>query len=486
MPLVVHEPGPDTRVLLVHAPYPGRLKFEGQPSSLLTAAGPLVRELEQAGRLAEVGLLDPPAPSEDFYAELECLAAGGRLRVACISTSTAAIEEAARVAQVLRAAAGPELLVVAGGPHEDDCPVPMAERLSEVDLSIGGDAEDALAAIATAYLGYEALPCAFLERVPGLLGSRPRGRGAVTRKGGNRWTWHGAESMPVTAVLDRPWASRAVRFSVFEGRETLPVMLSRGCSYGQCTFCAEAHGAGQQVAEDFASLVHLLDAHPRAAIYFQDSIFPATRTVRERLLPLLRDTGRPWGCQVYLPTLSRGFARLLAQHGCTYVYTGVESGSEVLRAAVGKRGLRDSLVRERLLWLAEENLRVGLSLMFGILDASGALVETEQSVESTVAFSHQCLADGVIVEGFYPNVMTVLPATAVAAGFARAGVELDFYRMPRVHEFTGLEDGEVGYNFASLPGLAGNHGSLVEAVREAAAHLASLGRVPATLSVPPL
>jgi radical SAM superfamily enzyme YgiQ (UPF0313 family) len=290
--------------------------------------------------------------------------------------------------------------------------------------------------------------------------------------------------MPIDHVLRRPWSSRAVHFSVFGGRETLPVMLSRGCSYGRCTFCAEADGAGQRTDDDFTPVARLLETHPDAAVYFQDSIFPATRAVRERLLPLLREARRPWGCQVFLPTLSRNLVRLLAEHGCAYVYTGVESGAADLRAAVGKPGLRDSLVRERLLWIADEGLRVGLSLMFGILDAGGALIETERSVASTVDFAHRCLADGVQVESFYPNVLTVLPGTAVAAGLARAGVELDFYRMPRVPEFEGLEDGEVGYNFASLPGLAGKHGPLVESVREAASHLASLGRVPATVSDP--
>ena len=65
-----------------------------------------------------------------------------------------------------------------------------------------------------------------------------------------------------------------------------------------------------------------------------------------------------------------------------------------------------------------------------------------------------------------------------AAGRARAGVDLDFYRMPRVPEFADLEDGEVGYSFASVPGFSAMRSDLTKSVREAAHHLATLGRLP--------
>src|SRR5262245_60480359 len=97
-PVILRRAGPTTRVLLVHAPYPGRLKFDGQPTSLLYAVGPLARQLAARGRLAELGYLDPRAPSEEFFQELRSLCSGGQVRVVCISTSTAAIEEAARIA----------------------------------------------------------------------------------------------------------------------------------------------------------------------------------------------------------------------------------------------------------------------------------------------------------------------------------------------------------------------------------------------------
>ena len=54
-----------------------------------------------------------------------------------------------------------------------------------------------------------------------------------------------------------------------------------------------------QVAPDFAWIGDLSARHPGASLYFQDSIFPATRSVRQNLLPLLKSLGVDWGCQVY-------------------------------------------------------------------------------------------------------------------------------------------------------------------------------------------
>ena len=335
----------------------------------------------------------------------------------------------------------------------------MAQRLPEIDVSIAGDAEETLSAITLEYLDYGKGRRAFLEGVRPLLKSRPlKGGGVVSVSEQPRWKWK-TEGLPTAdSIIRRPWTDRTVRFPVFGDRETLPLMVSRGCSYGRCTFCAEGDGFGQRVIEDLEPLSKLVEAHPEAALYFQDSIFPSTRFVREQLLPFLKESRRSWGCQVYLPALSRKFAQLLLENGCTYIYTGIESGSEELRAAAGKRGLRDSLVRERLKWIGANGASVGLSLMFGVLDTNAKLVECERTVEATVEFAHRCLRDGISVEAFYPNVMTVLPGTAVAAGIAKAGGCLDFYSMPRVPEFSELEDGEIGHNFASIRKIGGASG----------------------------
>ncbi len=466
-PVTVKEGSTSTRLLLVHAPYPGRLKFDSQPSSLLFASSQVVRLLYAEGRGDEVGYLDPQGATEDFFEQLKRIAAAGELRVVCISTSTAAIEQAARIAQLVHDAAPNRVLVIGGGPHEDDCSIPMATAISAVDISIAGDAEYALLPIVSAALDGKGNVVGELEI------SSLRGRGVITGKNGLARTWSGPKVGVSEWALQRPLVDRKISFPIFPGIPTLPLTVSHGCSYGQCTFCAESLVGGQSIVRDFSLLKNLIDMAPGAALYFQDSIFPATLEARKHLLPLLRESGRPWGCQVYLPTLSRAFIRMLADSGCTYVYTGVESGSEELRFALGKPGLNSSLIQQRLNWIADTGMRVGLSLMFGGMSDQGELLETEHSVMATVEFTQRVLADGVKVAGFYPNVLTVLPGTSLSVGLQATGNAIDFYRTPRVPDFAELEDGEIGYNFASIPGVCNQSSQLVNVVRDAAAYVAS-------------
>jgi hypothetical protein len=216
---------------------------------------------------------------------------------------------------------------------------------------------------------------------------------------------------------------------------------------------------------------------PLLTLYFQDSIFPAPRRVRQELLPKLRGLGVEWGCQVYLPTLSERLVAKLAENGCTYLYTGIESGSNEILRAIGKTGLTRALILERLGWFARHDVRAGLSLMFGAMADDGLLLETEGTVAETVSLVHELEDRRVPIAGIYPNVETVLPGTALDGG------SLDFYSMPKASAFTDFEDGCVGYNFLTI---GQHHDSerlrLAKTIREAThlilpATAGSIGRV---------
>jgi radical SAM superfamily enzyme YgiQ (UPF0313 family) len=446
-----------TEVLLIHAPYPGRLKFDALPSSLLYAAAPLAQTLFEQGRLHTLGLLDPGSTSPAFDEGLRELLTKGAIRVVAISTSTAAIEETARIVATVRELRGSGVLIVVGGPHEDDCEEKVAARLPGVDFSIAGEAGYALERVVLDFLEEgDPEPNLFATKLSGALArasKAPAGRFAITSR------WWGTETqefdggpLPGGWLGARPLVERSVAFSMFLNRETLPVLVSTGCSYGQCSFCAEGRVAGgREVLEQFDGLVKLHAARPKAAFYFQDSIFPSSVAVRDTLLPLLRGMGVLWGAQVYLGTITQRSVQLMAQAGCGYLYTGLESASPAVLGAIGKRPLPPSVVLERLGWLRDAGVQVGLSLMFGTLGRRGELIETEETIDATRRLVAEVRKDGVDVAGVYPNVETVLPGTRLARNLAKAGYRLDFYRMPRAERFAGLEDGAVGYNFLTLP-----------------------------------
>lgn len=463
-PVVVPPAEPGTTVLLIHSPYPAKPRFDGLPSSLLSASALLIEHLAERG--VPVGLMDPGTTSEGFYEDLERVLRAGSIRVVCISTSTAAIEETARIARTIRAVCGSSALVVVGGAHEDACRLKVAEAIEGVDVSVAGDGEFVLLALVRKFLslanGDRAVTRTLdtLEEDP----SNLRGRGTITSR-----AWGAPFGRPfdfgsteVESFHTRCHVSRPVRFDVFPGGVAVPLTISRGCSYGRCTFCSEGGpGVKARVASDFAWIGDLSARHPGASLYFQDSIFPATRSVRQNLLPLLKSLGVDWGCQVYLPTLSRRFLADLAEHGCTYLYTGIESGSNEVLQAIGKTGLTRELMLDRLGWFAEHGVRAGLSLMFGAMSDDGRLVETTDTVADTASLACELQALGVPIAGFYPNIQTVLPGTTLDHGLVARGRDLAFYSMPRAAEFDDFEDGAIGYNFLNVDGSHSTERSLL-------------------------
>ncbi len=433
---------------MVHAPYPGKLKFQGVPSSMFAAAGPFVVGNPER----TVAYLDPRGPNEGFYSQLRAILATGAVRALCVSTSTAAIEETARIA-ALASELCPESLVLVGGPHEDAVDHKAAHRLPGVHMSLAGEAESPFKWILEAFLERDEAAITFVEALSpsSVLAARLPGRFTVTS-----CSWQAPleiDGGPNCYADPRPlvFPESYPTFDVFPSGRTIPLMVSRGCSYGKCTFCSESNrDGGVTLTKSFDWVEELAARTPEAALYFQDSIFPGGNRTSNALMPLLQRLGRTWGCQVYLPTLTRRRVEELADHGCNYIYTGLESGSEQVLRGIHKSAVTRDLVLERMEWARVAGLRVGVSLMFGALSVRGELLESVDSITATEELVEDVVATGVDVAGIYPNVQTVLPGTDLARGLGSNGHELDFYRMPRAPVFDGLEDGGVGYNFLTL------------------------------------
>lgn len=444
-----------TEILLLHAPYPGVLKFEGMPSSLLHAVAVFAHRLAREGRLSLLGVCDPVAPSPDYYAQLEEILRSPRLRVLCISATNASIEEALRAVELARSVRGHDLLVVVGGPHEDDCDEKVAARVPQVDLSIGGEAEYVLDFVLARFLERDEHPTEFLRWLFHALPTQSLLGGRVTVTSPVLGSMELA--LPSLTARDLPvpvWTSRRVHFSVFDAPQTLPVLVSRGCSYGKCTFCAEGNREGARlVHQNFDWLAGLIAMHPGAAVYFQDSIFPKSEAVDRQLLPMLRSAGVEWGAQVYLRALTRPWLEQLRRHGCNYLYTGLESGSADILGSIGKVNMNREVALQRLRWMRDLGFRVGISLMFGAISLDGVLIETEATVAETLALVDEIRELGLQVTGFYPNVLTVLSGTELERSLRARGIRLDFYRMPRCPAFSGFEDGAVGHNYRTIPGM---------------------------------
>ena len=450
--LIIAAPGRQTEILLVHVPFPAPLKFEGQPSSLLHAAAVLANRLESQGRLSSLSLHDCQQSELDFLADMRRFSSSQTLRVVCLSASTAAAALAAKAAAVIKDSSNGKILVVAGGPHEDDAPLKLADCSDSIDVSIAGDGEVILDRIVEEFFGAQLTPIELEARVFDLAKAiqKPGGRFLVsTRKLGSRFFDRGV--LHFSALPKKPWGEGKTRFSVFESDEVIPLMVSRGCSYGKCSFCAEAIAPGRvEIADDFSWLEAMLEVKPNSAVYFQDSIFPVSAKIESKLLSILKNRNVEWGCQVFLGTLTKGSLQLLIENGCRYIYTGLESGSPEIWKGVGKGALVEANPIEKLKWANGSSIRWGLSVMYGAMGEGGALLETSSSVQQTSRFFGEIEAAGVAIAGIYPNIETVLPGTGLHQTICAASGELDFMNQPTSPVFAGMEDGLVGYNFLSL------------------------------------
>ncbi len=299
----------ETEILMVQAPYPGVSKFVGRPTSLLAACSKISPQI-----MSKLGYIDRQWIDVEVVDRVRQLCRNGRVRVVCISTSTAAIQQAASIARAVRETSGGSVLVIAGGPHEDDCQEKIANRMSELfDISIGGEAEYALAALLSNYFAADFTPATFIRELDALdLSAVPR-RFSIARRDQSQARNYSGPASALTSFGAIPSIAEAAHFDCFEASRAIQLMLTRGCPYGQCTFCAEPNNRYQSDSS-YDWISDVIEANPGAALYFQDSVMPNTREIRERLLPLLAEARVEWGCQLFLPMSSTGYIEAPFQH----------------------------------------------------------------------------------------------------------------------------------------------------------------------------
>jgi len=190
------------------------------------------------------------------------------------------------------------------------------------------------------------------------------------------------------------------------GRRTASVITSRGCPM-RCAFCDQAifgrtwrgHSARRVVAE----LKHLREQHGVDSVTFEDDYFSCSRKRVIAICDELRRQGLSlaWGCSVRCDTITDELLEAMRRAGCSYVYVGIESGSQRLLDLVGK-GTTLEVVRQRIRQIKRHGLQVIGSAVVGFP------TETRAEIEATVAFVLSLPIDGLSFFLFtpYPNTRT--------------------------------------------------------------------------------
>ncbi|MFI9643406.1 B12-binding domain-containing radical SAM protein [Micromonospora sp. NPDC051925] len=283
-----------------------------------------------------------------------------------------------------------------------------------------------------------------------------------------------------------PFAIRS-HFTVFPApgsgsRRTAHLLTAASCPF-RCTFCSESSavtGAGARLSGDDTHIViqrlARLVSYRAEAAFFDDPVLWSGRwsavedfaeamcevrglsdgELLERYAVLADPESRQrwrdlrWGGQLTVDVLlqDRGSGRTLRTlermrlAGCSYIYIGIESMSDVVMSRVRKNLLvRDSRpwalkVREALALLKTAGIPVGTSVLFG-LDG-----ETPDTVTETIEGIGQLIDESFIAIAS-PNILTYHPGTAIARQHGQT--DLDYHSPMRSKPpFTFFEEAYEG------------------------------------------
>lgn len=198
----------------------------------------------------------------------------------------------------------------------------------------------------------------------------------------------------------------------------LPFQLTRGCYWGQCTFCTHhmAQGLGYSVSQTQAighKLAYLADRYQTNAFYFVDEAIPPAKlrdipaAIREQQLELL------WMSECRLErSLDRKAFDQLAASGCRLLLFGLETGSQRIMDLM-KKGTKIPEAQRCIRDCAEAGIYTGLFLMFGFP------TETIDDALATYRFVH---ANRPWIDNIGTSVFTLTAESPIAANPAAFGI----------------------------------------------------------------
>jgi anaerobic magnesium-protoporphyrin IX monomethyl ester cyclase len=273
----------------------------------------------------------------------------------------------------------PDVPVVMGGPQVGYFPRAPLERCAAVDITVRGEGEYIMREIVDA-----------MEHGRGLQGIhnilyRDQAGAIVT----------GPPSAAVPHLEELPFPARELmdlrRYApeVYEFQK-LPasnILATRGCAYGQCTFCFES---GQfrtkyryQSAEKLLREMELLrdEYGIREVVFNDDDLLSNGKLLTEfSELAIQRNLGMKWSCWGRVTPCSKKLLDTIARAGCWLVSFGIESGNQELLDKLQK-GMTLEKCRQVVSWAHEAGLETHGTFMIAIPG------ETPEMAEKTIDFA---------------------------------------------------------------------------------------------------
>jgi radical SAM superfamily enzyme YgiQ (UPF0313 family) len=273
----------------------------------------------------------------------------------------------------------PHVPVVMGGPHVTYFPKAPLERCASVDMTVQGEGEYIMRDLVQALeVGddYREVKNVYYRQ----------DNGSIKHTGG-------LESVPDIEGLPLPsrelfnlnrYAPEVYEFT------TLPatnILATRGCAYGQCTFCFESGKFRTKYryrsADNLIAEVEMLrDKYGIQEIVFNDDDLLSNGKLLMEFsrLAIERKLGMRWSCWGRVTPCTKNLLDTIAKAGCWLVSFGIESGNQDLLDRLQK-GMTLEKCRQVVKWCQEAGLEVMGTFMLALPG------ETPEKAERTIDFA---------------------------------------------------------------------------------------------------
>jgi radical SAM superfamily enzyme YgiQ (UPF0313 family) len=288
-----------------------------------------------------------------------------------ITSVTPSIYEAYKVAETAKKVRE-DCKVVFGGPHATFMPRQTMDECKYIDIIVRGEGEETTREL--------------IENIE--KGVSLNGVKGITFREKNEII--DTEPRPfIKNIDDIPFPSRdllPMHLYKFNGVKYTTMLTSRGCPF-KCSFCSSSRLFGgiwrgrspESVLEEMKTVY---EEYGIRNIEFIDDTFTLNEERAEKICDEIVKQGWDisWGASSRVDTLSKKLVEKMKKAGCWIIFLGIESGSQKILDAIGKRITLEQ-VKKAVKILKDAGIQVLGSFIIGFLQ------DTKETVKETIKFA---------------------------------------------------------------------------------------------------
>jgi anaerobic magnesium-protoporphyrin IX monomethyl ester cyclase len=288
-----------------------------------------------------------------------------------ITSVTPSIYEAYKVAETAKKVRE-DCKVVLGGPHATFMPRQTMEECEYIDIIVRGEGEET-----TSELIENIEKGAPLNEVKG-----------ITFREKNEII--DTEPRPfIKNIDDIPFPSRdllPMQLYKFNGVKYTTMLTSRGCPF-KCSFCSSSrlfggYWRGRSPENVLEEMKIVYEEYGIRNIEFMDDTFTLNQERAEKICDEIIKQGWDisWGASSRVDTLSKKLVEKMKKAGCWIIFLGIESGSQKILDAIGKRITLEQ-VKKAVKILKDAGIQVLGSFIIGFVQ------DTKETIKETIKFA---------------------------------------------------------------------------------------------------